>query len=154
MEMPKPTADHERLGKLAGIWKGTEKMHPSPWDPQGGEAKGTTRARIALDGFAVIADYEQTRGGKHTFAGHGVYTWDTEKKEVVMHWFDSMGQGREEFRGAWKGDSLVLQSQCASGFARMTSQFAGSGKMTSRMEMSEDGKKWNALFDGSYERAD
>ena len=67
MEMPKPTADHKRLEKLAGIWKGTETLFPSPWDPKGGQAEGTTRGRVCLSGFAVVIDYEQSRGGKTTW---------------------------------------------------------------------------------------
>lgn len=154
MEMPKPTADHKRLEKLAGHWAGTEKMHPSPWDPKGGEAKGTTKARVGLDGFAVIIDYEQSRGGTCTFKGHGVYTWDAASKQVVMHWFDCMGQGVEEFRGAWNGDRLRLESRNKTGFARMDYDFSKPGKMTSSMQMSQDGKSWSTLFDGKYERQD
>ncbi len=154
MEMPKPTAEHKQLEKLAGIWNGKEKMHPSPWDPAGGEAQGTTRGRVALDGFAVIADYEQSRGGKPSFAGHGVYTWDASAKQVVMHWFDSMGQGAEEFRGTWKGDRLELQSKNPMGLARMSYDFSKPGALTSRMEMSQDGKSWTTFFDGTYQRKD
>lgn len=154
MEMPKPSADHERLEKLAGTWKGTETMHPSPWDPAGGEALGITRARVALNGFAVIVDYEQSREGKSTFQGHGVYTWDPQAGEVVLHWFDCMGQGTEEFRGAWDGDRLQLESRNPMGFARMSYDFSRAGRLVSRMEMSQDGQGWAALFDGSYERAD
>jgi hypothetical protein len=152
--MPKPTADHKRLERLAGIWKGTETMQPSQWEPKGGQAQGITRARVALEGFAVISDYEQTRGGKCTFQGHGVCTWDPDQKQVVMHWFDSMGQGREEFRGTWSGDRLVLQSKSPMGFARLTYDFSKPGSLISGMEMSEDGKSWNKLFDGNYRRED
>ncbi len=152
MEMPKPTADHKRLEKLAGDWRGKEKMYPSPWDPKGGDAQATTRGRVALDGFAVIADYEQSRDEKRTFAGHAVYTWDAQAKEVVLHWFDSSGQGVDQFRGAWKGDQLQLQSQNPMGFWRMSYDLSKSGSMTSRMETSQDGKSWNPLFDGSYQR--
>ena len=154
MEMPKPTADHKQLEKLAGIWNGKETMHPSPWDPKGGEAEGTTLARLALDGFAVIADYEQSRGGKPTFSGHGVYTWDAAAGQVVLHWFDCMGQGSEEFRGSWDGDRLRLESRNPMGFARMTHDYSRAGTLTSRMEMSPDGETWTPLFDGRYQRKD
>lgn len=154
MEMPKPSADHRRLEILAGTWTGKETMHPSPWDPNGGEAEGTTRGRVALEGFAVVVDYEQSRGGARTFEGHGVYTWDARAKEVVLHWFDSMGQGVEEFRGGWEGDRLQLTSRNAMGFARLSYDFSESGVIGSRMEMSQDGESWSSLFDGSYARKD
>jgi hypothetical protein len=152
MDMPKPTADHRRLEKLAGNWRGEETMHPSAWDPEGGVAQGTTRSRVALDGFAVIGDYEQTRDGKVTYSGHAVYTFDPRAKEVVLHWFDSMGMGVDVFRGAWQGERLTLQSQNPMGHWRMTNDYSKPGTMTSRMESSQDGKSWTPLFDGSYTR--
>lgn len=152
MEMPKPTPDHERLRKLAGHWRGTEHMHPSPWDPEGGDYQALTRSRVALDGFAVIVDYEQSRDGKSTFQGHGVYTWDPHAKQVVLHWFDSMGQGVDEFRGGWQGDRLELTSKNPMGLFRMRSDLSEAGRMTSRMENSSDGQSWKTMFDGTYTR--
>jgi hypothetical protein len=36
--------------------------------------------------------------------------------------------------------------------ARMTYDFSKDGRISSRMEMSMDGKAWSTLFDGTYER--
>lgn len=152
MDMPKPTADHKRLEKLAGVWQGTETMHPSPWDPKGGVAEGETRCRVALGGFSVLADYRQTRGGQTTFEGHGVYTWDPARQQVVLYWFDSMGQGLEEFRGGWQGDVLTVASKNPMGHARMVYDFSKPGTLASYMETSQDGKTWARMFDGSYRR--
>src|SRR5262245_5056694 len=154
MEMPKPTADHKKLEKLAGIWQGTETLYPSPWDQKGGKADGTTRSRIALTGFAIVTDYEQTRGGQRTYEGHGVYTWDTRANQVVLHWYDAMGQGCEEFRGTWKGDVLTLTNKGQMGHARLTYDVSKSGVMSSMMETSQDGAKWTKMFDGSLKRKD
>jgi len=151
MDLPKPGADHERLEKLAGPWAGTETMHPSPWDPKGGKAEAVTRGRISLGGFAVVVDYEQRRDGRVTFEGHGVYLWDGEAREVVLHWFDSMGGGREEFRGSWDGDRLTLTSKNPMGYARMLYDFSEPGRLSSAMDMSKDGESWSRLFDGSYQ---
>ncbi len=152
MDMPKPTADHKRLEKLAGIWTGTETMYPSQWDPKGGPADATTHTRVALDGFAVISDYEQKRGGQRTYAGHGVWTWDGHRQQVVLHWFDSMGQGVDEFRGAWNGEVLQVASKNPVGHWRMTYDFTTAGTMKSRMETSPDGVAWKPMFDGAYRR--
>jgi hypothetical protein len=154
MDMPKPTQDHKRLEKLAGLWRGTEKMYPSQWDPKGGEAQATTSTRVVCAGFAVVCDYEQTRGGQRTFEGHGVYTWDPKKSQVVMHWFDSMGQGVDEFRGTWQGDKLTMTNQGPMGHMRISYTTAKPGVMTSMMETSQDGKAWSKLFEGTYRRED
>jgi hypothetical protein len=49
------------MEKLAGNWEGEEKMPPSRWDPKGGAAIGRRKSRPALNGFALISDYEQDR---------------------------------------------------------------------------------------------
>jgi hypothetical protein len=152
MEMPVPSTEHKQLEKLSGIWHGKETMHPGPWSPAPSEAQGTMRARISLSGFALITDYEQSCGGKTTFSGHGVYTWDGQKRQVVLHWFDCMGQGAEEFRGSWKGDRLQLDSKNPMGFARMTYDCSQPGALASRMEVSQDGKTWAPMFDATYKR--
>lgn len=154
MEMPSLTDDHRQLAKLAGIWKGDETMYPSQWDPKGGKAEASTRARVALNGFAVVGDYEQMRDGKRTFEGHGIYTFDARQKQVVLHWFDSMGHGREEFRGGWKGDVLTLTSKTPMGHARLIYDCSTAGMMRSSMEMSPDGSNWSKFFDANYKRAD
>lgn len=152
MDMPRPTADHDRLELLCGDWRGAETMHPSPWDPKGGTAEGHTHSRRALGGFAVLSDYEQLRGGTRTFEGHGVYTVDGATGEVVLHWFDAIGQGREEFRGRWNGDRLTLTSQGPQGHMRLGYDFSRPGVLASVMATSPDGKVWSTLFDGSYRR--
>jgi len=152
MEMPKPTADHKKLEKLAGIWKGKETMHPSQWDPKGSTADAELRMRVALAGFSVIADY--ARRGQHTFEGHGVYTFDANKKQVAFYFFDNSGQGIEEFRGTWTGDVLTMTSKNPQGHARLTYDCSKAGVLGARMEMSTDGKTWSKFLDAQYRRAD
>ena len=154
MEMPKPNEHHQQLARLAGLWQGTETMYPSHWDPNGGTAQGTTRARVDLAGFVVITDYEQRRDGEVTFQGHGVYTVDPKANQVLLHWFDSVGQGIETFRGGWNGNTLTLQSESPMGHARLTYDYSKAGELKSAMDLSRDGTKWSRLFDGAYRRND
>jgi hypothetical protein len=151
MDMPKPGPGHKKLEMLAGTWKGEETMYPSQWDPNGGTATGRTKGRLALDGFAVIVDYEQERDGKITFTGHGVYTFDPKQDLYVLHWFDCMGSPPEVFTGRFEGDVLTM-SHGGPMHARMTYDYGQAGKLLSRMEMSGDGSEWKTLFDGVYTR--
>ena len=128
-------------------------MHPSQWDPKGGEAMGSTECALALGGFAIVSDYQQNRGGIVTYAGHGVWTCDQKTNEVVLHWFDSMGSPPEVFRGMWHGDALVVSHGGPGMHARLTYDFSRNGRLASQMEMSSDGQKWNTLFNGNYELA-
>lgn len=151
MEMPKPTDHHAKLKKLVGQWQGQETMYPSDWDPKGGKATGRNDYRLALGGFAVIADYEQERNGAVTFAGHGVITYNPKESCYVMHWFDNMGSPAEVFKGRFEGDILTL-AHGGPMHARLRYDLSNAKRMGSSMEMSQDGKKWNKLFDATYER--
>jgi hypothetical protein len=150
-EMPKPTEHHQKLTKLAGQWTGVEKMYPSEWDPKGGEATGRQSARVSLDGFAVLMDYEQERDGNITYQGHAVWTYDPKENAYVMHWFDSIGSPAEVFKGSFNGDVLTV-SHGGHMHARMTYDFSQGAKLKSKMEMSPDGQKWNLFFDAVYEK--
>src|SRR3989442_10238916 len=69
IQVPKLTQAHEKLKTLVGTWRGTETIHPSPFDKKGGQATGIVNNRLAIDGFAVIQDYEQQRDGRTNFRG-------------------------------------------------------------------------------------
>jgi len=152
MQMPKPGPGHAVLERLSGTWEGEEKMHPSPWDPEGGIATGRTKSHLTLNGFALITDYEQERDGAISFTGHGVWTFDPTRDLCVLHWFDCMGSPPEVFEGRFEGDTLTI-SHAGPMHAKFTYEFMGRDSMRTRMEMSEDGRNWKRMFDGTYRRA-
>lgn len=155
MEMPRPGIEHERLHVLAGDWTGTEKIHPSPFDPQGGAAEGIVENRVALDGFALVQHYEQRRGGAASFTGHGVMTWDAPSGSYRMHWWDSMGTPVSEFVGGFEGDRLVLRCAGPMGHSRAGFDLsaARAGRYAFLMEVSPDGEQWFPFLEGNYRRA-
>lgn len=152
MEMPRPVDGHARLVKLAGKWEGEERMHPSQWDPKGGTAVGRNNGRVALSGFALINDYEQERDGAVTFTGHGVMTFDPKEDLYTLHWFDCMGSPPEVFTGRFEGDVLSVAHGGPGMHARLTYDLSTPGVMGSSMDMSQDGKTWNRLFDATYRK--
>ncbi len=152
MGMPEPSPGHLLLNKLVGTWEGEETMYPSQWDPQGGTAKGRNTSRIALDGFALVTNYEQERQGRITFSGHGVMTYDSDGGEYVLHWFDSMGSPPEVFRGNFDGDVLTV-SHGGPMHARLVYDVSREDVLASRMDMSQDGETWNTFFTCDYVRA-
>jgi len=137
---------------MAGIWEGTETMSPSPWDPQCGTAVGRTESRIAVGGFGLVSDYEQTRDGTVTFSGHGIYTFDPQSELYAMTWIDSIGSPPEHFTGAFVDDVLILGHGGPPMHVRMRADYSQPDRMASLMEMSEDGRTWKKLFDGVYHR--
>ena len=153
MDMPKPGDAHKKLEVLIGDWSGRETLHPSPWDPAGGTASATVTNRWIADGFAVVQDYQQRRGGKVTFSGHGVFWFDPAKQEYVMHWWDSMGGTGGEYRGQFTGGLLMLGAPMPQGGqSRTTWNITGPGSHTFLMEVSQDGENWMPAMEGRYGR--
>jgi hypothetical protein len=153
MQMPKPTKFHKKLAALVGDWTGDETMHPVPWDPTGGPAKGRYRVRAALDGFGVVQEYEQKRGGKVSYVGHGVLGYDTKENCYLWHWSDSMGGVPNQVtRGQWDGKTLVFTASCEQGHSRYTYVFKKPDVLDFAIEMSMDGQQWMPFMNGRYTR--
>ncbi len=154
MDMPKPTAAHRLLHALAGDWIGDEKMHPSPWAPQGTRAIGRVKNKAALDGMAVIQHYEQEMSGIVNFKGHGIFTFDHKLNQHVLYWFDSMLQSPPNFfKGGFTGSTLVLISQSEQGQIRASWELAAPEAYSYRMEVSGDGEQWSPMMEATYRRA-
>lgn len=130
-------------------------MHPSPWDPHGGDAEGRVLNSVELDGFAVVQRYEQRRGGQTSFTGHGVISWDPASSSYRMHWWDSMGSPVNVFEGGFEGDRLLLSCRLPEGWSRAAFDLAQAahGRYAFLMEVSPDGKQWFPFMDGDYARA-
>ena len=153
MALPEPSEGHRKLEAFAGAWSGEDRMHPSPWDPKGGLAEGRTTSRVGLGGFALISDYEQTRDGRVTYAGHGVLTYDPRADRYEQHWFDSMGAPPQVFTGGFEGDALTLTHGGPGMHARITYDASRPGELRKLMEVSPDGARWSTLFESRYRRA-
>lgn len=154
MQMPRPTDAHKKLERLVGHWTGNESIAPSPMDPQGGPATGRAHNRAALDGFAVIQDYEQERNGKVSFRGHGVFRFDSMQNDYVMHWFDSFGFPPSDYRGQFHGDILTLIATIPMGQSRATFDLSTPNKYVFKMDVSQDGQTWHPFMQGHYTRKD
>jgi len=78
MQTPSLVREHRALEKLAGHFSGPERMHSSYWNDEPKRGEAVTDARVALDGFAVVQDYEQRLEDGSRFAGHGVFRYDAD----------------------------------------------------------------------------
>jgi hypothetical protein len=153
MEMPRPGEAHARLRKLVGRWQGRETLYPAPWDPTGGTATAVVDNRVVLDGFAVVQEYQQSRGSGPNFAGHAVLWWDPAAEQHVMTWFDAMSGTPTEYRGGFDGDVLTLTSAVTpGGFSRCTFDCRTPDRYEFILEVSEDGETWTPAMEGAYRR--
>ncbi|HEY3290140.1 MAG TPA: DUF1579 family protein [Anaerolineae bacterium] len=150
MEMPRPLPEQQALAIRAGDWVGKEHVHPSPFDIAGGPAIGRTRNKLALDGFAILHDYEQERNGAVHFRAHGIFHWDSLAHQYVLYWFDSFGMPPSMFRGTLQSGVLLLTCPQGTGFSRVMFDFSRAGTYQYRLEVSVDGREWSTFTDGVY----
>jgi hypothetical protein len=118
--------------------------------PEGGEVTGRVDNRLALDGFAVIQEYHQSRNDVIIFRGHGVFGWDAAAQEHTLHWFDSMGLAPSVFRGRFDDEILTLTAQQDQGYTRATWDFTAERSYYYRMEVSPDGEQWLPFITAEY----
>lgn len=155
MDMPKPSPAQKRIEALAGNWTGEETLHPSPADPQGGTATATMNLRLVNNGFNVVGDYQQTRKGSTSpsFTGHSVFDYDTKSDELILYWFDSMGMGAHPFRGKFDGKhATLMMAPDAMGHLRLSYDLSEKNTLRMKMELSQDGKKWNPMLESVYHK--
>lgn len=154
MDMPKPSAQHKKYQALVGIWSGDETLHPMPWDPSTTKVTSKSVNRLDLGGFFLLIDHEQTRDGKISYRGHGVYGFDPAQQKYTMHWFDVMGcDPGPPALGTWEGDALCFQHSHQKGHGRYTYKFPREGVYSLLIEMSQDGTNWSPFLSGTYTRA-
>ncbi|HEY5615999.1 MAG TPA: DUF1579 family protein [Bacteroidota bacterium] len=154
MNMPQLTEAHQQLQLLVGNWVGQEKINPSPWDPLGGPAIGRVKNKLALNGFAVVQQYEQERNGAVNFRGHGIFTWFEPEKCYMLHWFDSFGATPNVMKGQFEKNVLTLTSKGSFGHSKAVFDFSEDGQYYYRMDVSEDGTEWYTFMEGTYEKKD
>jgi hypothetical protein len=129
------------LERIRGVWRSTETLHPSPWNPKGRKAEGALVARLAIGGSALVMEYR--RDG---YEGLGVMLGGYE-----LWWFDTL-EPPGPARGRGVGDRLVLEREGPVGRARYTYAFERDGEFTFRIERSTDGKEWRSFLDARYVR--
>jgi len=143
MQMSTPSKFHKKLEVLIGDWSTDETMFPMPWDPTGGPAKGRYKVRAAPGGFGIVQEYEQKRGGKVSYVGHGIMGYDAQEKCYLWHWSDSMGGVPGAVtRGTWTGNKLVFQHAGPMGHSRYTYTFHKDGTVGFSIDSSQDGAQW------------
>jgi hypothetical protein len=154
-QMPTPSPEHRKLHALAGSWTSQETIHPSPWDPNGGPARGRSECRVALDGFFVVCDYEQERDGRVAYRGHGVYGYDAPSRRWSMQWSDNMGGVPSPIVwGTWEGDVLTFQmAGPQGGFNRYVYRFEKDGAYRFEIGHSRDGATWSNFMEGRFTRS-
>ncbi len=149
---PAPLEEHHRLAAFAGEWRGEETVYASRW-VEGGPAQVAVTARIDLNGFYLIQDARQTRGGKETFATHGVFTYDRESRLYKLFWHDSLGYyPPAPASGGWTDNRLTLLRGSLRGAARHIYEVLDDDSYSLKIQFSPDSEGWADVLTGVYRR--
>jgi hypothetical protein len=150
---PKPLEEHRRLAVFAGEWTGEETVFPSRWDA-GGPATAQVVARVDLNGFYLIQDSRQSRGGKESFATHGVFTYDREDRLYKLFWHDSLGYyPPSPASGGWNGKVLTLVRGSLRGNARHVYEVLDDNSYSMKIQYSPDAEGWADVLTDIYRRS-
>src|SRR5688572_30810351 len=104
-DMPKPTAEHQKLAASVGSWDAVIEAMGEDGKPQ--TTKGVSEVRLGPGGFWVIDDFNGSFGGM-PFVGHGVTGWDAAKGKYVGTWVDSMSGHMMLIDGTMSADGKTM----------------------------------------------
>lgn len=95
MQLPKPGPEFDVFKADVGTWDVKIKTWEGPGEPT--VTKGVETSRM-LGGFWLLADFQGEMMGLD-FQGHGVYSYDEEKKQYVGTWIDSLSAKKMDMIG-------------------------------------------------------
>lgn len=99
----------EKFDWMVGTWKADMQWEASEMGPAG-RATGKDTVIEGPGGQSLIANFESRMKGE-PYEGHGVITYDPQKKQYVMTWSDSHAPGLMVMKGRMKGDELVYEGE-------------------------------------------
>lgn len=82
MSPPKPGAEHAVFHKDVGEWDADVEVNTGS---SSSKTKGRMTSRLTCGGMWLVSDYSSEGG----FSGHGMWTWDPQKKKYVGVWADN-----------------------------------------------------------------
>jgi hypothetical protein len=149
MEMPKPSAEHKKLGYFVGDWRTESDVKPGPWGP-GGKMTGDSHCTWMPGGYFVVC-HENASGSMGKIQGIGVMGWDAGAKQYTWNGFNSMGEN-EHAAGTHEGASWVYTTESMMNGKAIKSRYTMTEKSPAaydfKFETSEDGKTWSSMMEG------
>jgi hypothetical protein len=154
MAMPEPTAEHKELGKWVGKWSGSAEMKPGPYGP-GGTMTWTEECKwFGGAEFAVVCKSEGD-GFTGPTKGLGIVSYNPGKGVYTHYGVDSNGWsgyaegGREGAKWTFDGKETM---EGMTFHSRFTLDMAKPGEMGFTWSVSQDGKTWNVMMEGTSKK--
>jgi hypothetical protein len=151
--VPRPTADHARLGFFVGDWTTQSEIKPGPWGP-GTKLTGREKCTWMEGRFFVLCNTE-LEGEFGKLSGHGVMGFDPGGRRYMRAGFHSDGQAVLE-TGEVAGATWTFSSERSAGNMTIRNRVVfvekPPGRYDFRIEISQDGTRWETLAEGSATR--
>jgi hypothetical protein len=153
--MPTPPKELKLINWLKGDWDANLSMFENGKNI--GTSKGPVSAADSLGGMYLESKFEVDMGGMK-MTGLQLTTYDSNRKEFVAYWFDSMAPGLLEMRGKLSGQTLVLTSKPTAfpgmpgkNAFRATNSLKSATTVLFRLEINS-GKGWSKMMEGMMTR--
>jgi hypothetical protein len=135
--------EHRAMDFWVGEWRVTWKQNDKPME-------GRNSIKSVLGGCALEENWRGSGGGE----GKSLTFYDRAKKQWHQTWIDGSGQPLY-LDGNFEGKALVLTGKVGQGKELLYQRIMWTplpDGLRQLWEQSKDGKKWQTLFDGRYER--
>jgi hypothetical protein len=148
---PQPTAEHKELAMWIGSWSGSGEMKPGPFGPGGPMEWNETCSWFSQPGFHVLCT-SKGEGPTGPMKGLGIIGYDP-AKQVYTHYGVDNGGWSNFAEGIHSGNTWTFESEeTVEGntfHSRFTMTMESPTKMTFAWEVSQDGKSWTTMMDGT-----
>ena len=152
-EMPKPSAEHKRLGYFVGTWTSEGEMKPSEMGP-GGKVTSTDKCEWFEGGYAVVCHSEGScpMGATKSL---GIMSYTMEEKAYTYYGLDNMGMTMATVpHGTLQGDTWTYEDESTMGGKpvkmRVTLKELSPTAYTFAMDMAGPDGKWNRFMESKY----
>ncbi|MFK8113956.1 MAG: DUF1579 domain-containing protein [Rubripirellula sp.] len=155
MQLQKAGPEFNVFKPDVGTWDVEIKAWAGPGEPTVTKGKETNRM---LGAFWMLADFQGSMMGMD-FKGHGIYSYDVEKKQYIGTWVDSMSSKKMDMVGSYDKDSHTMTYE---GMAPgpdgnpakhvLTTKYKDDGTRTLIMHM-QAGTEMMKVFEMTYKKA-
>lgn len=155
-DLPKPEPEFDVFASDIGTWD--VEIHTSQGPGEATVSKGTETNRM-LGGFWLLSDFQGKMMGLD-FQGHGIYSYDAEKKQYVGTWVDSLSPSKMDMVGKYDKTNKTMTYQGIAPGADgkpakhvMTTNYHDDENRLMTMHM-QTGKDMIKVFEMKYTKAD
>lgn len=125
MDRPRTDHGHPALANLLGRWRGTTRLESGPWGAERTVDAEMTFTLVA-GGSAVVQSYRHTESDGSHFEGHGIFTVDPVRRDVLWYYVDSVNPAPDApARCTWHDGDLQVERHAGAGSIRHTLRVTG-----------------------------